>query len=285
MSEAIDRRCYVLPDNALIDAAISGGNWTASPDNLTIGNLVQDVARCSTGLLADATFTASWAGKARTIGAVALIGYTGPAAGRVRLIFRRGGVEVLRTRWDWLWPRIAKTADLTPDHPGWLTGRPATKERALYTHIWLWTPPARLRADAMTVEIDARGGSFDLSYCFAAGLHRPAWPMGWGRKLDQTDATPQATTLGGMVITGARLPAQRSQAVTFFELTKTEAMRWLDISRGRRAIEPVLFVPDPGDPANWMREVFLATFDGLLGFEENDVDRYEVGVKFKEIIA
>lgn len=280
----MDRRCFILADNALVGAAFSGGAWASPPSNLAIGNMLQDVARCSTGEAADAVFTASW-GRPITVGALALAGYTGPAGGRVRLVFRRAGAAVLATGWEYLWPRIAKTADLTPDHPGWLTGRPSAAERAAYPHMWMWLPSSRLRADTVTVEIDARGGAFDLSYGYVAPMFRPDWPMGWGRELTQDDKTPLSVTLGGMIIEGARLPVQRLQAVTFHDLTKVEAMRWLDISRQRRRAEPVLFVPDPGDRANWMREASIWVFDALLGFKEISVDSYEVTVKIKEIIA
>lgn len=74
-------------------------------------------------------------------------------------------------------------------------------------------------------------------------------------------------------------------SVTFPDLTKDEAGRWLDISVTHDVVEPLLFVPDPGDPRNFWREVFLARLTKLAGFKEKDDHYYEVSVELEEIIA
>ena len=73
--------------------------------------------------------------------------------------------------------------------------------------------------------------------------------------------------------------------VTFEDLTKDEAGRWLDISMLQDVVEPLLFVPDPGDPRNFWREVFLARLTKLAGFTEKDDGFYRVVVEIEEIIA
>lgn len=189
-----DRRCFVLYGNRVVDAALSGGTWALGLDALKAPTLLEDVARCVTGRLEDAVFTATW-DKAMTIGGLALVGHTLAGGAKLRLTWSRGGAAIGAPVWEPVFPRLTHTRDLSYDDPGWWTGRPSAALRRYYQPAFVHVPAARLRADALTVEIDARGQAFDLSYLFLSPLFRPDWPMGWGRTLEPasrtvTDMTP-----------------------------------------------------------------------------------------------
>jgi hypothetical protein len=279
-----DRRCFLVHGNRAPEGVLSGGDWGGTLDDLLLPTLRQDVARCSSGLLADASF--HWRlPKVMTIGALAIVGHTLPGGAKARLTWSRAGVAVgAAAEWRAVFPRVARTRDLSFDDAGWWTGRPSARLRDVYTPTFLAIPDARLRADAVTVEIDARGQAFDLSYLFIASLFRPDWPMAWGREVEPVSRTITDLTPGGRAVHDRRRPLRR-QRVTFEDLTKAEAARWLDISMLQDVVEPLLFVPDPGDPINWWREVFLARLTKLTGFTEKDDGYYRVAVEIEEIIA
>lgn len=279
----IDRRCFLLHGNRAPSGTLSGGTWATDLDNLLLPTLREDVARCTTGVLEDAVFTLSLP-KVMTIGGFAIVGHTLVGGAKVRLTWKRGGVTVGIPAWQDVFPRVNKTRDLSYDDAEWWTGRPSAKLRQVYTSTFLVVPDARLRADAVTVEIDAREQSFDLSYLFASSLFRPNWPMAYGRTLEPVSRTVTDLTPGGRAVHDRRRPLRRMQ-VTFEDLTKDEAGRWLDISMLQDVVEPLLFVPDPGDPRNFWREVFLARLTKLAGFTEKDDGYYRVVVEIEEIIA
>lgn len=286
-TKKVDRRCFVLHGNRAPEGALSGGHWALPLDNLFIPVLKEDVARCTTGRLADAVFTLSLP-KVMTVGALGLIDHTLPAGAKARLTWRRGGPDgaVVGPAPEWrpVYPRIARTRDLSYDDAEWWTGRPSVKMRTVYTPTFLVVPDARLRADTVTVEIDSREAAFDLSYLFVSPLFRPGWPMAWGREMTAESRTVTDVTPGGRVVAGRRQP-QRRQRVTFEDLTKDEAMRWFDIAMVQDVVEPLLFVPDPGDPVNFWREVFLAKLSKLVGSVEKDNGYYRIVIEIEEILA
>lgn len=282
---ATDARCFLLHGNRLAEAALSGGDWALPLDNLAIANLYQDVARCVTGDPADAVIQATWS-RPMTVGGLALVGYTGPASSKIRITWTKDGVTSgPPPAWTPIVPRVARTIDLSYDDASWWTGRPSAKLLATYTPIRFEVPAIRTRADALMIEIDSRGEPFDLSYLYVSPLFRPAWPMDWGRKMAPTSRRRVATTLGGMLVAGPAAKAPRRQTVTFQELTKTEAMRLLDIGLTHDVVEPVIYVPDPTDSRNHWREVYMARFVELVSWEEVSPDRYRATVIIEEIIA
>lgn len=125
---------------------------------------------------------------------------------------------------------------------------------------------------------------FDLGHLFVSEIFRPDWPMAYGRTLEPVSRSVVDTTPGGRRI-GDRRRATRKMRVVFEDLTKDEAMRWMDVSIDRDVIEPLLFVPDPGDPRHWWREVFLATLTKLVGWTEKDDGYYRVEIEIEELIA
>lgn len=273
----MDRRCFLLHGNAFPAAALSGGDWALPVDNLGLPNLFQDVARCVSGDFADSQFTAAWA-KPFVVGGLALLGWTGRPGGKIRLTWRlRGDVVGPTPAWIDIRPRVARTRDLSFDDANFWTGRGDGP--------FIFIPPARLRADSLTVEFDGLGQGFEISYLFLSPVFRPDWPMAWGRKLEPASRVKTAKTIGGMVIAGPRLAPQRGMNLTFEELTKAEAMRWLNISMSHDVVEPLLFIPEPSDPRNFGREVFLASLAKLTGFDEVAPDRYRVALELEEIVA
>lgn len=280
----MDRRCFLLHGNRAPDGVLSGGNWALPLDNLLLATLKEDVARCTTGVLSDAVFTLTLP-KVLTVGALAIVDHTLPAGAKARLTWRRGGAVVgPPPDWQPIYPRTDSTRSLSYDDAEWWTGRPSAKLRSVYTPTFLTVPAARLRADSVTVEVDARGAAFDLSYLFISPLFRPDWPMAWGRELSADSRTLTDTTPGGRVVAGRRRP-QRRQRVTFEDLTKAEAMRWLDIAMVQDVVEPLLFVPDPADAVNFWREVFLARLTKLVSTTEKDDGYYRAVIEVEEVLA
>jgi len=62
-------------------------------------------------------------------------------------------------------------------------------------------------------------------------------------------------------------------------------MRWFDIAMVQDVVEPLLFVPDPGDPVNFWREVFLAKLSKLVSSVEKEDGFYRVVIEIEEILA
>lgn len=272
----MDRRCFLLHSNAFTAAAITaGGGWVKPVSNLGIGDLYQHVARHVGGGVA--SFELAWA-KVQTIGGLALTGYTGPGGGRIRLTWRRSGDVVGAPRWEPLHQRVTRTRDMAWSHPHWWSGRGDGK-------TYLDIPPAPIRGDALTVEIDAAVDEFDLSHMFVAPRWRPAWPMAWGRPLDLTSRTRISKTRAGGLIAGPRLPPQRSMQVTFEELTDREREAWQRIATAHDTIDPLLFVADPGDRVAWGSEVFLARLSQLAGWKQIGPDRNQVILDIEEVVA
>lgn len=283
-AQVLDRRCFVLHGNRAAEGALSGGSWALPLDNMLLPTLKEDVARCTTGVPADAVFTLQLP-KVMTVGALAIVDHTLPAGAKARLTWRRAGAVVGPSpEWVAVYPRATRTRNLSYDEAEWWTGRPSARLRAAYTSTFLVVPDQRLRADTVTMEIDSRSAAFDLSYLFVSPLFRPDWPMAWGRDLSAKSRTVTDTTPGGRVVAGRRQPHRR-QRVTFEDLTKAEAMRWLDIAMVQDTVEPLLFVPDPGDTINFWREVFLARLVELVTITEKDDGYYRVVVDLEEILA
>jgi hypothetical protein len=273
-----DRQCVLLHSNAFTAATISGGTWLKDVSNLGVPNLYQDVARCVTGTVAGATFVLTWP-KAIAVGGLALVGYTGPKGGKVRLTWSRRGVPVGPAAWERIRQRVQRTRDLPYSAANWWSGRGAGD-------IFFFIPPVGLRADALTVEIDALGAAeFDLSYLFIAPRFRPDWPMAWGRDMDFVGRTRISKTRSGAVIPGPFLRAQRVQTVTFEELSWLETQEWQRIALAHDRVHPLLFMPDPSDGVGWATEAYVSQMVELAGWKQIGPDRYQVVVKIAEMVA
>lgn len=283
-----DRRCFVIPANAALGGTLSGGAWAAEQplDHLLLPTIYQDVARCVSAVPADRQFDIVLP-RRTSVGAIAIAGHTLAKTRRVRVSWWADAAGSLPTgpapAWTPLYGRVSRTADLSIDHPEWLTGRPTDAELDRYTRTWLAIPERRVRARRVRFEFDGET-PFDLGHLFLGELFRSGWPMAFGRELKAVSRSVVDTTPGGRRIADRRRPL-RKMRVTFEDLTKDEAARWMDLSIDRDTIEPLLFVPDPGDPRHWWREVFLATLTELVGWEEKDDGYYRVVVDIEELLA
>jgi hypothetical protein len=273
----MDRRCFLLHNNALAAAALTdGGGWVGLPANLGAGDLYEHVARHVGGGVA--SITLDW-GRRRSVGGLALVGYTGPKTGKIRLTWRRGGDVVGPPAWERISQRAVRSQDLLWEDPNWWRGDGDGD-------TYLFIPPARLRVTSLTIDIDAGGAAeFDLSYLYVASLWRPDWPMGWGRALDLTSRTRASKTRAGGLIAGPRLRPQRTMQVTFEELTDREREAWQRIAAAHDAVDPLLFIPDPGDRIAWGSEVFLARLTKLAGWKQVGFDRNQVTLEIEEMVA
>jgi hypothetical protein len=144
----MDRRCFLLHNNALAAAALTdGGGWVGLPANLGAGDLYEHVARHVGGGVA--SITLDW-GRRLSVGGLALVGYTGPKTGKIRLTWRRGGDVVGPPAWERISQRAVRSQDLLWEDPNWWRG---DGDGGAY----LFVPPARLRVTSLTIDIDAGG--------------------------------------------------------------------------------------------------------------------------------
>lgn len=244
-------RAILLAENRLASATLSGGTWVRGLESLRTPALRGDPARCTAGTPAAATLTATWP-RARSFGAVALLGHTLPLRATWRLVWQAGGVTV-RDETLPVNPRAWPSLSRPWDTDNWWSGVVAGSNA-------IWLPEGAVRADRLTLVIDPLGQPFDLGALWVGPADRTAWGIDWGRQIGPSYATVADPLPGGGSLFDRRRTGRR-QTVTWSDLDKVEAYRMLDRLLALDLVDPLLLVPDPGDAAAMVRDTFLARVD------------------------
>lgn len=285
----------VLDENLALTATLTGGTWALPLDNLLDPTVKETVARCVSGLPADAWFDVVWpVTRPQKWDTLVIAGGSIHPAATYRLTWyshptSRTPADVLAGGPDAEWLRVYPSPDRRAERSyyatNFLRGGPTVRDLAGKVAQLIARPAVSPRGVAVRVEIDNKGTSLDLGHLFITRAFRPDWPHNWGMVFEPIDASPVDVTPGGRRIVDSR-PAPIRKTVRFDDLSEDEAMRMHDMGLRLGKSGPMLMIENIEQTRHQWRRVRLMTLeDGTVPVTQNDGDLWSATLKMLEIIG
>ncbi len=147
------------------------------------------------------------------------------------------------------------------EDPYFFGGRPSDSELAAYRRIrpiWL---PETFRAQSWRIRlIDEQNpaGYLQVGLCDVSWGWQTSVNFNWGHQFGPSVGTRIEETESGEPIFDER-PQRLTHRISFDDMPRDEVMvRAFDLIRSFDAVRPFTFIPDPGEPQHWLRDVIFA---------------------------
>jgi len=268
-------------------AALTGGNWVLPLSNLLVPVMISQPARCDdVGVLSSSEFTITLA-RARSVNFLGLLFHSMSRNARIRISLKDSSAAVINTpEWEDVTPRLFPTSNLEWEQTNFWDGRPLEEDLDLYPRNFWFSLDNSLTVSSIVVEIDDSthpDGAFDIGYLFVARAWSPGFNFERGRELNLQARDRIDESLSGHPTGEYRRP-RRQHRIRYGDLTKDEAMRFVDAGMRVGTLRPILFIPDFDDKTHLYREAFLATLESPPGARFNFQGVHGTEMILKEIM-
>ncbi|MBN9530512.1 MAG: hypothetical protein J0H82_30170 [Alphaproteobacteria bacterium] len=172
----------------------------------------------------------------------------------------RTGSPMFSTRDD-VYPRIYPWVIRRWEDPYFFGGRPSDAELAAYRRIRpIWLPETfRVQSFRLRLIDEANpAGYLQVGLCDVAWGWQTSVNFNWGHQFGPSVQTRVEETESGEPIFDER-PQRLIHRISIDDMPRDEVMvRAFDLIRSHDAVRPFTFVPDPGEPQHWLRDVVFA---------------------------
>ena len=276
-----------LITSSIAGATLSGGDWALPLVNLTDTRIRSNPARCTD--IADLASSQLRIQFDRPVhlSTIMLCGHTFSLDGLRRVTAGTAGLAEVAAFLDWtdIYPPIYSTAELGPEDPNWLTGRPLNRDLGTYQRHHAIRFPAPIVAEEVLIEIDDHdnpAGHFNIGYLFASQDWVPQWTISYEPELGLRSNSVVDRLQSGRRLVDYVQPS-RYHRIAFDGLTKREVMRLLDVAARSGEGEPVIFVPDFDDVMDAFRTVFPAVLTNAFSTRLQESNEYRVTMDLEEL--
>jgi hypothetical protein len=270
--------------------SLSGGNWRANYPQSALQSLpLSRVARTASLAAADCVIIAT-SNTSRRVGLVGLARHncTTDAQVRVRLYSDNGMTALIYdSGMTQLWQEVYPYDTLEWEDDNYWTGKYGDAELEGTNWLWLWWVGLDYIAAAIRIDISDptnAAGYVQAGYLEIAAQYQAQFNYKLGARYGFRFRTVLTEALGG-----AKYADERSKPRTFkgtFDAEHNVALaKWFEMVRQRDICDPILWLPEPDDPTNWVRTAFLAQFAEPDMFTRTQLDIDEVPISLEEIIG
>jgi hypothetical protein len=271
---------------------LSGGHWQANFPQAALQSLpLSRVARTLSLAPADCVIIATTPTTVtRRVGLIGLARHNCTIDAQIRLrlysdpglttlIYDSGTVD--------MWQEVYPYDTLEWEDDSYWTGKYSDAELAGTNWLWLWWVGLDYMAAGIRIDISDPtnpAGYVQAGYLEIAGQYQAQFNIKFGARYGFRFRTVLTEALGG-----AKYADERAKPRTFkgaFDADHFVALaKYYEMVRQRDVCDPILWLPEPDDPINWVRTAFLAQFAEPDMFTRSMLDIDEVPISLEEIIG
>jgi hypothetical protein len=269
---------------------LSGGNWQAQYPQSALHVLpLSRVARTASLAAADCVIIAK-SNTSRRVGLVGLARHncTIDAQIRIRLYSDRDMTALLYdSGMTNVWAEVYPYDTLEWEDDNYWTGRYTDTELEGTNWLWLWWVGTDYIAAAVRIDISDPGnpaGYVQAGYLEIAAQYQAQFNYKFGARYGWRFRTVLTEAIGGAKYADDRAKPRVFKG-TFDAEHNTALAKWFEMIRQQDTCEPILWLAEPDDRANWVRTSFLAQFVEPDLFTRTQLDIDEVPISLEEIIG
>lgn len=269
---------------------LSGGNWRTPFPRSNLQTLPLSKVARSVSLAAGDTVIIATSSTTRRVGILGLARHNGTVAATMRTRLY-GDAAMTNLLYDSgigpLWQEVYPYETLEWEDDQYWSGRYTPGELAGANWLWVWWIAKDYMAAAIRLDISDPGnpeGFFQAGYLEIAGAYQAEFNFQPGAQYGFRFRTILTEALGG-----AKYADDRAKPRVFkgsFHASHNEALaKFFELVRQRDICEPVLWLPEPDIPVNWVRTAMLGQLvdPGMFSYVQLDLD--DVPLSLEEIIG